>query len=75
MTGWKPIPLSSSLLVAGQFLVDVCRGCGFLSLRDPTTRWSGHPRLFAFSVNRTRHWLACLPRNGASMARGAWLIA
>jgi hypothetical protein len=33
----------------GLFLV-VDRGrCGFLSLRDPTTRWSGHPRCCALS--------------------------
>ena len=24
-------------------LAAVCGRCGFLSLRDPTTRWMGHP--------------------------------
>jgi hypothetical protein len=30
-------------------LVVVCGRWGFLSLRDPTTRWSGHPRVSVFS--------------------------
>jgi hypothetical protein len=37
----------------GLFLVVVRGRCGFLSLRDPTTRWSGHPRFAEVLARRT----------------------
>ena len=38
-------PTGETSLKRGPFLVVVRGRCGFLSLRDPTTRWSGHPLL------------------------------
>jgi hypothetical protein len=40
----------------GAFLVVVRGGWGFLSLRDPTTRWSGHPRVRVVFGTSSLEW-------------------